>query len=411
MSIELIKYKDCLADLAFDSSKAECRFAKDEDDEDHCFFNVLDKFFIDTFKGDNSKAWRRAKDKTQVIKTPFNPHIRNRSDHMIEVTDTGRIISGTTGLNSNLTEAIGKNHDLGHGPYGHACEDILSKILAEETCDEKAKFEHTLNTLFILELVERKGKGLNLCPKTLDGILNHSTRDRALIIDKDLPQEYSVIKIADKISYLTSDVNDSILLGFLSIDNPDHKEIFDCLKKLGWDEKRQKPIQRVIMNRFIEAICKESYENGMISFSEGEIFSLFKILKDEMYDKVYFKLPWEKEKNIIKKVFQVLKDSSINDYVKACRSKDIEPRNPESVPNPYLVVSLLTDREMEMLKNVWRLSLDKVICKTSLYQIVPYLLDMNIDLTSVYQKWSHYENKSEFFSSVLAPILRKHHNP
>jgi|GEM_PF-1559215 len=408
--LDLSKYKDCLADKAFDSNKTKGRFGRADNDEDQCYFNVLDPFIIDVIKVDNSKAFRRSKDKTQVYKVPFNPHIRNRLDHMIEVTDTGRIISGVLGLNINLTEAIGKAHDQGHGPYGHACENVLTSILIEETGEDKVTFEHSLNSALVLELVERKGKGLNLCSETLDGILNHSAREKRLTIDPSLPPEYSVIMIADKISYLTSDVNDSILIGSLKVNDPKYKNIINCLKKLGWDESKQKPIQRVIMSRFIEAICRESFDKGRLAFSEGKVYDLFDSLRSEMYNQVYFTMRWIKEMKFIKKVFNILSKSSIDDYVKTCRLAGFEPRNPESVPNPYLVVSLLTDSEMEKLKSAWSLSLKKVILSTSLYQIVPYLLDMDFDLTSIYRKWNHYDNNSEFFKSVLAPLLRKHHN-
>src|SRR5688572_1660540 len=75
------------------------------------------------------KAFRRLKHKTQVFCAPTGDHYRTRLTHTLEVSQIARSIAKVLRLNEELTEAIALGHDLGHTPFGHAGERVLSELI------------------------------------------------------------------------------------------------------------------------------------------------------------------------------------------------------------------------------------------------------------------------------------------
>ena len=76
----------------------------------------------------NTTAYRRMKHKTQVFFSPTNDHICTRIEHIVHVESISYTIAKYLGLNTELTKAIATAHDIGHSPFGHAGERILSEI-------------------------------------------------------------------------------------------------------------------------------------------------------------------------------------------------------------------------------------------------------------------------------------------
>src|SRR6188474_2224910 len=76
----------------------------------------------------HSKAFRRLKHKTQVFFAPAGDHYRTRLTHTLEVSQIARTIAKVLRLHEELTEAISLAHDLGHTPFGHAGERVLSEL-------------------------------------------------------------------------------------------------------------------------------------------------------------------------------------------------------------------------------------------------------------------------------------------
>ena len=76
----------------------------------------------------HSLAFRRMKHKTQVFFSPTNDHICTRMEHIILVESISNTIAEYLGLNTKLTKAIAIAHDIGHSPFGHQGEKILSEI-------------------------------------------------------------------------------------------------------------------------------------------------------------------------------------------------------------------------------------------------------------------------------------------
>jgi len=145
----------------------------------------------------HSKSFRRLKHKTQVFLSTEGDHYRTRLTHTLEVSQIARTISKALRLNQDLTEAIALGHDLGHTPYGHCGEGVLNRLCSDG-------FDHSVQSVRIVEVLEKKGEGLNLTFETIDGILNHQTSGNPATL------EGQVVRICDKIAYLYHDVDDAI---------------------------------------------------------------------------------------------------------------------------------------------------------------------------------------------------------
>lgn len=143
------------------------------------------------------KSFRRLKHKTQVFLAPEGDHYRTRLTHTLEVAQTARTIARALRLNEDLTEAIALGHDLGHTPFGHAGERALNGICPEG-------FDHTLQSIRVVEVIEENGAGLNLTKEVRDGIRNHQTKGNPSTL------EGKIVRISDKIAYVNSDIDDAI---------------------------------------------------------------------------------------------------------------------------------------------------------------------------------------------------------
>jgi dGTPase len=159
------------------------------------------------------KSFRRLKHKTQVFLAPTGDHYRTRLTHVLEVSQIARTISVALRLNGHLTEAIALGHDLGHTPFGHAGEAVLDELYPQG-------FRHYEQSLRVVNILEKKGEGLNLTVEVLDGIAKHS-KGRREILPKDLSElpstmEGRVVRIADIIAYVNHDLDDAVRAGIIS---------------------------------------------------------------------------------------------------------------------------------------------------------------------------------------------------
>ena len=145
----------------------------------------------------HSKSFRRLKDKTQVFLAPEGDHYRTRLTHTLEVSQIARTIAKALRMNESLTEAIALGHDLGHTPFGHAGEYILNEI-----CEDG--FAHYKQSVRVVEILEKKGQGLNLTKEVRDGMLNHRTSGNPATM------EGKIVRFSDKIAYINHDIDDAI---------------------------------------------------------------------------------------------------------------------------------------------------------------------------------------------------------
>ena len=148
------------------------------------------------------KAFRRLKHKTQVFLAPEGDHYRTRLTHTLEVAQIARSIARALNLNEDLTEAIALGHDLGHTPFGHAGERTLNSLCP-------MGFAHYKQSIRVVELLEKDGKGLNLTWEVKDGIVNHRTSGNPSTL------EGKAVRLSDKIAYINHDIDDGIRAGIL----------------------------------------------------------------------------------------------------------------------------------------------------------------------------------------------------
>ena len=92
-------------------------------------------FVRDAEKIMNCPYYNRYADKTQVFSFYKNDDISRRALHIQLVSRIARGIGYTLGLNLDLIEAIAIGHDLGHTPFGHVGERILSRIYNEKLAE------------------------------------------------------------------------------------------------------------------------------------------------------------------------------------------------------------------------------------------------------------------------------------
>jgi dGTPase len=163
----------------------------------------------------HSKAFRRLKHKTQVFIAPLGDHYVTRLTHTLEVAQIARTLSRALNLNEDLTEAVALGHDLGHTPFGHIGEDVLNQLYY-------AGFRHNEQSLRVVDLLEREGRGLNLTWEVRDGVLNHS-KGQAEILGEGWGDadtlEGQICKIADIVAYVNHDIEDALRAGIISQDD------------------------------------------------------------------------------------------------------------------------------------------------------------------------------------------------
>jgi dGTPase len=177
-------------------SKSDAKRIKDEK---KCDFRT--EFQRDRDRILHSRSFLRLKHKTQVFLAPVGDHYRTRLTHTLEVSQIARTISRALKLNEDLAEAIALGHDLGHSPFGHTGEAILNEICPHG-------FKHYLQSVRVVETIEKNGEGLNLTEAVINGIKCHTN----LIADT---QEGNVVRLSDKIAYINHDIDDSIRAGIL----------------------------------------------------------------------------------------------------------------------------------------------------------------------------------------------------
>lgn len=156
------------------------------------------------------KAFRRLKHKTQVFFSPEGDHYRTRLTHTLEVSQIARTVAKSLHLNEDLTEAIALGHDLGHTPFGHWGERVLDKLMP-------GGFTHTAQSVRVVDLLERDGRGLNLTWEVRNGIARHSKGKSGSPTGDELAAtlEGQSIRVSDLVAYVNHDTDDAIRAGLL----------------------------------------------------------------------------------------------------------------------------------------------------------------------------------------------------
>jgi dGTPase len=160
----------------------------------------------------HSRAFRRMEYKTQVFLNGTG------LTHSIEVASISRTIARALGLNEDLAEAIALAHDLGHSPFGHSGEEMLTECMRDH-----GGFDHNRQSLRVVELLETpypNFPGLNLTFEVREGLRKHE-------VFHEFPApagekyhcsslEAQVADLADEITYYSHDLDDAFDFEILS---------------------------------------------------------------------------------------------------------------------------------------------------------------------------------------------------
>ena len=247
----------------------------------------------------NCNAYRRLKHKTQVFFSPESDHICTRIEHVAHVEAISYTIARYLGLNTELTKAIAIAHDLGHSPFGHQGERILSEISKRDIGET---FWHEKNGLEIVDKIEllednlENNQNLNLTYAVRDGIISHcgeidenniKPREEAINLNeytysnqfRPYTWEACVVKISDKISYLGRDMEDAIRIGILD-------EHLDELRRMLWIDEKEPINNTILINNMIFDLCENSSIEKGLCFSE-KTYKLINSIKKFNYEYIY----------------------------------------------------------------------------------------------------------------------------
>lgn len=321
---DFLLYQNSLASRCFSAGNSLGRRYSPEDfDDDVPYSSAFNPYFIDKEKIHLSKSLRRLSDKTQVfIDRRSNPHIRNRRSHTDEVVSIAVYITEVLGLNVFLVEAIALGHDIGHSPFGHLGERAIRDFSGRD-------FEHSIMSVIVAQFIERSGKGLNLSWEVLEGIANHSCGSGGLKINPNLPLEYAVVMLADKIAYVFADLNDALRCGYLT-----ESQLPQEFTELGKNQRER-------CNNCIFNLVQESAKKQTISFVDSPTAQKFNFLRQWSFDNFYHKLDNECQRASVYEDFKMVYpelENCLADF-----NQDV-----------FLAIALMTDGEFRKISKTLR---------------------------------------------------------
>lgn len=348
-----------------------------------------------------SQGYRRLKHKTQVFFAVKDDHVCTRSEHVNLVESISYTIASQLGLNTELTKAIAVGHDIGHAPFGHGGEKILSDIAQSQGL---SKFWHERNSLkFIddIELLEdnyHHSYNLNLTYAVRDGIISHCGEMNQKYIQKreeyiDLEEyqhagqynpwtyEGCVVKMADKIAYLARDIEDALRLNIIN------QKLVDTLKdELNniSDYQFHAINNGSIVNYFIHDVIENSCVEKGIGLSD-DAFKIMKKMMEFNYKNIYLIKRVDIHKNyvslILHSIFDFLYEYSTKENMIEALKKD-EKYYPELISHylswldKYALIEGINRKEEYMNKIVYDFIHDSSSISRS---ILDYLSGMSDD--------------------------------
>ena len=309
-------------------------------------FGYRQDFSVDTDRILHSLAYTRYIDKTQVFYLIENDHITHRVLHVQLVSKIARTIGRFLGLNEDLIEAIALGHDIGHTPFGHDGERMLSQLCYQNGI---GYFQHNVQSVQFLDRVERKGTGWNLCLQTLDGILCHDgeihnkklrprrgktfeTLENEIELKRKEPDamlvpmtlEGCVVRMTDTVSYIGRDIEDAIRLGVIK-----RSELpKNCVDVLG-------NTNGTIVFNLVSDVIKNSFQNTYVSFS-AEVSGALKELKAFNLERIYMNPNIKQHLTAIRSLFELLFEKYLKDMHADNRSSVIFTRFLKNMSAAYL---------------------------------------------------------------------------
>ena len=336
-----LRERDILSPFACLSSEAVRETGDDKNLKGH-----RQGFSVDGDRILHSLSYSRYIDKTQVFYLVKNDHITHRVLHVQFVSKIARTIGRLLRLNEDLIEAIALGHDIGHTPFGHDGEKILSSLCVDHGI---GFFLHNIQSVRFLQDIERKGKGWNLTLQVLDGILSHDGEMYSQALEPQRPKDFKslkqemrrkgedqsyairpmtlegcVVRMADTISYIGRDIEDAIRLGVIKREDiPD-----ECSRVLG-------NTNGTIVYTLVEDLVTNSLDAPHVSFSR-KVGNSLKQLKEFNEESIYKNHKVKEQIGKITLMFNLLFEKYFQDLEQENEDSDIYTEFLEGMSDRYL---------------------------------------------------------------------------
>lgn len=209
-----------------------------------------------------ANSFKRLKNKTQVFFAPEGDHYITRLTHTLDVSQIARSIARSLALNEDLAEAIALGHDLGHTPFGHVGEKVLAQL-------SSTGFMHNEQSVRVVDVIEKGGRGLNLTYEVRDGILEHKSSGKPATL------EGQAVSLADRIAYINHDIEDALRAGLIQ-----DKDLPKAAVKILGNKTKER------IHTAIADIYKTSCDKPFVKMSD-EVMSATNDLRDFMFERVY----------------------------------------------------------------------------------------------------------------------------
>jgi len=244
--------------------------------------------------------------KTQVFPAEGYEHVRHRLTHSIEVMQLATTIARAFGLDEDLTEAGALAHDIGHTPFGHAGEHALDNTIKQISTKIGGfnHYEHGADVVRWLEDAYQSESagghpGLNLTYETIESVFKHmyhrgnqslgqstlyeQSKHQDIMQNNSCHLEGQAVRIADKISYFISDLEDGIRMGVLALPHFRECRLFDRPPIDLTPSKDESLYQRFIAQR--RAILQVLMEDVIVATDQrlGKVNSQLEVRNNPEY--------------------------------------------------------------------------------------------------------------------------------
>ena len=274
-----------------------------------------------------------------------------RGQHTLDVIACAQNIALQTGLNEQLVAAIAALHDLGHPAGGHIGEECLTDLSSRVEGHGERRFKHHVFSLSLADIFD-----FQLLREVQIGAFYHKSGGGKLMALKGKPQEYGVVRIADKVSYVPWDIHDGLKNGFLKKEEVPGW-LYDVLGKdpLDW------------IHTMTAAIVEESAQLFNVSFSEisGDVFKAYKEARNIIFKYIHGRIDWRTLRVQYEMAFEVIYSSfpeldpipilaymTDAEIARVANFAESKPRGSK------LTIQQIEDEGMgfsEIIKHLWRL--------------------------------------------------------
>jgi dGTPase len=226
----------------------------------------------------HSRAFRRLEYKTQVFLNGTGDHLRTRLTHSIEVASISRTIARALRLNEDLAEAIALGHDLGHAPFGHSGEEMLTECMRDH-----GGFDHNRQSVRVVELLETPYPdfpGLNLTFEVREGLRKH---ERPYKFPTPAGKEYhfpslegQVADLADEITYYSHDLDDALDFEILTPARLEENEVWHNSHRAvlaRYTDAREPELHKLIIREIIDREVHDLVATSAESIAESGVQS------------------------------------------------------------------------------------------------------------------------------------------